>query len=98
MRSACAIFAVLLSTALADQRTDVLDVVAPLASALSEGDATAFLSAIDKNMPGYGDLVANVTGLVNAAEITSSVEFLSADGNTAELDWYMQLKSREAAG
>lgn len=82
----------------ADARTDVLDRVAPLATALSDGDAASFLGAIDKNMPEYGVLAANVTGLLNAAEVTSSVEFVSASGDTAELDWYMQIKSKEQSG
>ena len=87
-----------LFTAAADDRTDVLEAVAPLASALSEGDAAAFLGGIDKDMPGYGDLVAGVTGLLNEAEVTCSVEFLSRKGGTAELDWYMQVRSKEQAG
>ena len=87
-----------LFTAAADERTDVLEVVAPLAAALSDGDAAAFLGGIDKNMPGYGDLVAGVTALLNEAEVTSSVEFLSRKGDTAELDWYMQVKSKEQVG
>lgn len=84
--------------AVADERTDVLDRVAPLVTALSDGDAAAFLGGIDKSMPNYGDLQANVTGLLNAAEVTCSVEFVALEGDTAALDWYMQIKSKEQAG
>jgi hypothetical protein len=90
--------AVLLLTAAAAERTDVLERVEPLASALSAGDAAAFLGAIDRKMLGYGDLVANVTGLLNSAEVTCSIELVSVKDDTAELDWYMQVKSREDAG
>jgi hypothetical protein len=93
-----AVLLLVAGAAVADERTDVLDWVAPLATALSEGDAAAFLGAIDKNMPKYGDLEANVTGLLNAADVTCSVEFIASEGDTATLDWYMQIKSKEQAG
>lgn len=88
----------ILFTAWADERTDVLETVAPLASALSDGNAAAFLGGVDKSMPGYADLVSNVTALLSAADITCSVEFVSAKGDTAQVDWYMQVKSKEQAG
>ena len=93
-----AVLALCVCTAAADPRTDVLERVAPLATALSEGDAAAFLGAIDKTMPGYGDLVANITGLLDAANVTCSIDFVSAKDDTAELDWYMQITSKQQAG
>src|SRR4051812_34086359 len=87
-----------LFTVAADERTDVLETVAPLASALSEGNAAAFLGAIDRNMLGFGELESTVTALLNQAEVTCSVEFLAGKGDAAELDWYMQIRSKEQAG
>jgi hypothetical protein len=93
-----ALFALVLPAS-ADDRSDVLDAVAPLASALSSGDAAAFLGGFDKNMPGFDELSANVNALLAQAVITSSVEFISrGKDDTAQLEWYMEVKSKEEEG
>jgi hypothetical protein len=74
-----------------DERTDALDALAPFASALSNGDAGAVLAAIPRDAP---ELRANVTALIARSEVTSSVEVLSAEQDSAELDWYLQIKNR----
>ena len=75
----------------ADERTDALDAIAPLAAALSNGDAGALLEAIPKDAE---ELRVNLKALIARAEVTSSVEVVSATKDSAELDWYLELRSR----
>ena len=75
----------------ADERTDALDAIAPLAAALSNGDAGALLQAIPKDAR---ELRTSQTALIARAEITSSVEVVSAAKDSAELDWYLEIRSR----
>jgi hypothetical protein len=80
--------------ALADDRTDALDAVAPIAAALSNGDTAAALAAIPRELGNYAELRENLTGLIAQAEVTSSVDVVSAEPGAAELDWYMQIRNR----
>src|SRR5579864_373526 len=82
---------------IADTHDDVVDPFASMAAALSEINVPQFMDAFDKDMPDYGKLKNNITGLVNQAEISSSVEPLKDDGDddkrTVELDWYLEIRS-----
>jgi hypothetical protein len=78
----------------ADERTDVLDAVEPLATALSNGDADDFMGRIPENCPNRRELGDNIRGLLAQAEITCSINFKRSEKGRAELDWYMQIKSR----
>ena len=82
---------------IADTHDDVVDLFASMAAALSEINVPQFMDAFDKDMPDYGKLKNNITGLVNQAEISSSVEPLKDDGDdtrrTVELDWYLEIRS-----
>ena len=78
----------------ADDRTDALDAVAPIAAALSDADLAAVVAALPKDAPNYDELRTNLTGLIEQAEVTSSVEVLTAEAGAAELDWYMQVRNR----
>lgn len=78
--------------------SDILEIFAPLASALSDGDAVAFMRPIDKSMPDRDKLSDNVNALIAASEVTSSVELIRVDGEKVELDWSMQIKSRGGIG
>jgi hypothetical protein len=75
----------------ADDRTDAADAVAPLASALSEADDAGILRAVPKELE---ELRRNLLALVARAEVTSSVQVVSAESGTAELDWYMEIRNR----
>jgi hypothetical protein len=81
----------------ADTHDDVVDLFASMAAALSEINVPQFMDAFDKNMPSYDRLRAGVTALVNQAEVSSSVEPLSDEGDdlkrTVELDWYLEIRS-----
>ena len=78
----------------ADDRTDALDVIAPLASALANSDPDGFASSLPKELANREEIRANVAALIAFAEVTSSVEVNSASKGEAELDWYMQIRSR----
>jgi hypothetical protein len=75
----------------ADDRSDALDAVADLASALSEGDAAGVLRAVPKDQE---ELRSNLLALVTRAEVTSSVQVVSAGEGSAELDWYLEIRNR----
>jgi hypothetical protein len=78
----------------ADARSDALEAVEPLASALAEGSAGLFMKPFPRNMPDYARLEANVVALIREAEVTSSIEISRLDGTQAELDWYMEIRLR----
>jgi S-formylglutathione hydrolase FrmB len=98
--------------ACADAHDDVMDVVSSMAGALTEvdgigpslvrGNVSRFMSAFSKDMPDYGTLESNVTALVRQAEVSSSIQTVSEDGDdqarTIDLDWVMQVRSLEQDG
>src|ERR1700693_2191523 len=81
----------------ADTHDDVIDLFTSMAAALSEINVPQFMDAFDKDMPDYGNLKTGVTALVRQADVTSSIEPLSDEGDdtkrTAELDWYLEIRS-----
>ena len=87
--------ALLLPAALwADERSDVIDAVTPLAAALSEGDADAFSRRIPDSLPHRQQLIDNIRGLIGQAEITCSVRVVNIENGRVQLDWLMDLRSR----
>lgn len=78
----------------ADERSEVLDVVAPLANALSNGNAADFMSRIPDDSPNRSRLAIHIEGLLAQAEVTCSVRLLNFDKDRAELDWLMDIRSR----
>ena len=76
----------------------VLEIFEPLASALSTGDVEGFLKPFDRRMPNLAMLRDNVSALMAHFDITSSIELIRSDAATVELDWYLELRSKEAAG
>jgi hypothetical protein len=93
-------FAARLGAATAEEQ--VFDLFTRLASRLSAGDAAGFLEGFDQTMPGYEDFRANVTGLLQQAEVLSSIEFRRNDGTdtvrSVEADWFLQIKERYETG
>lgn len=77
-----------------EDRAEVLGLVSPLASALSNGDVDAFLRHIPDDSPNRTQLARNIRGLLGQAEITSSVQLKNLEKGRAELDWYMEIRSR----
>ncbi|MBC8166582.1 MAG: hypothetical protein H7Y20_12005 [Bryobacteraceae bacterium] len=82
------------TTLTADERSDALDKIAPLADALSNSDPDSFIRQLPKDMPASRELRENVAALMAVAEVTSSVEVIEVTKATAELDWYIQIRSR----
>ena len=84
---------------LADVEQDVTDVVSTLAGALSNNNAQLFLKSLDPAMPEYRKIEQDVTALASQTLIGCAVEVLSSSGTpaglTADLDWYMSLKSQQ---
>jgi hypothetical protein len=81
-------------TASADQRTEILEVIEPLAAALSESRSDDFMSVFSADVPGRADLQRHISALIAFAEVTSSIEILRAESGRADLDWYMEIRAR----
>jgi hypothetical protein len=81
----------------ADVRSDVVDLFASIASALTAVNPAQFMAAFDKDMPDYDKLKDQITALANQAEITSSIEPIKDEGDEAQrsvdLDWYLEVRS-----
>jgi hypothetical protein len=87
-----------LRPALGDERADFIDVLSRLAAALAATDVAEFFRYIDQSFPERESFRARVAGLLDAAEVTSSVVVARAADGEAEVDWYMELKGRSPAG
>ena len=87
---------------LADTRQQILDLITDLASALSEGNGLAFLDHFDHSMPDYQKLEQNILALTAQNEVSAAIDILKQDGDdhaqTIELDWFLQIRSREDNG
>jgi hypothetical protein len=80
--------------ALADERTDALEAVSPLATALSNGNADDFMRRIPDDAPNRSQLSDNIRALTGQAEMTCSIKLNSYEQGRAEFDWYMEIRSR----
>ena len=80
----------------------VTDPFTAMASALSEGDAYAFMQPFDRAMPGLEDLRANVAALLLQAEVLASLEITRDEGDSArrsvEIQWYLRIRDKEETG
>jgi len=87
---------------LADTRQEILDLITELASALSEGNGLAFLDHIDRAMPDYQKLEQSILALTEQNEVSAAIDILKQEGDdrtqSVELDWLMQIRSREDSG
>jgi hypothetical protein len=95
----------------ADAHDDVIDVITTMAGALSEisngvasrsVNVSRFMSAFSKDMPDRDTLEKNVTALANSADLSSSIEPLTEDGDDQarkiDLDWLLEIRSLEQDG
>jgi len=75
----------------------VIQLIGSMAAALTAVNVPEFMDAFDKNMPDYGKLQSDVTGLVNQADVGSSIEPISDEGDdtkrSVDLDWYLEVRS-----
>jgi len=92
------ILAALAASLRADNASDAWDRLAAAAGALSQGDAVYFLSMFDRKSPGYETLRSNVSTLLSAAQVQSSIDLVNNDGDdarrTIEVDWLLRLVPR----
>ncbi len=86
----------------ADTRQEILDLFTEMASALSEGNGLAFLDHTDHSMPDYEKFQQNILALVEQAEVLSAIDLLKEEGDdrtrSVEVDWFLQIRSREQSG
>ncbi|MDQ2900225.1 MAG: hypothetical protein M3Y07_10535 [Acidobacteriota bacterium] len=89
---------VTLTAPLFAESQEVLDTLTAIASALSAGNAIAFLKPFDRGMPEFDYFSSNVIALVDQAEIVCSIDILTESGDdenrSAKLDWLLQLKPK----
>jgi hypothetical protein len=89
----------LTSSLSADDDRDIWELVTQAAADLSAGNASDFMQAFDRSMPGYQMLASNISGLIAEYEVQSSIELLSEEGSgstqTVELDWYLELVEQQ---
>src|SRR5215469_10007581 len=82
-----------------DTRQEIMDLLAALASALSESNGLAFLDRIDHAMPDYHQLESNILALTEQNEVSASVDILKQEGDDhsqwLEVDWFLQIRARE---
>jgi len=87
-----------LATPLFAGSQEVLDTLTAIASALSAGNAIAFLKPFDRGMPEYDYFSSNAIALVEQAEIVCSIDILTESGDdenrSAKLDWLLQLQPK----
>jgi hypothetical protein len=93
----CGIGILACAALVADTHDDVIDLFTSMAAALSEINVPQFMDAFDKDIPDYGNLKTGVTALVRQADVTSTIEPLTDEGDdtkrTVELDWYLEIRS-----
>lgn len=90
------------TTGLADTHAEVVDLFASMTSALSDDNTAGFMAAFDKSMPDYDKLRSYIAGLIGEAEIASHVDPVKDEGDeskrSVDLDWTLQIRSREMSG
>jgi len=69
-----------------------MEVFRAASEALANQDADAFLDQFDPKMPQYEKLRDEIQELFGAAqEIGSTIDVITMDGNTLELDWLLKI-------
>ena len=91
------IVSVALGSARGDAHSDVVALFGSLAAALTDWNVPEFMDGFDKEMPGYDNLKTQVAALVNQADVTSSIEPVTEEGDDTkykiDLDWFLQVRS-----
>ncbi len=82
----------------ANPQDEIRSILASMASDLSAGNISGFITAFAKDFPTRDELRQQLEGLISAYDINSSVEIQtntgSEDKQTAKVDWYLALRSR----
>ena len=89
------LFGALAASLRADSADEVWELLSSAASDLSASHGSEFLRAFDPAMPGYEDLRNNVTTLLGQADVQSSIELVSNEGDgrsrKVEVDWLLRI-------
>jgi len=87
---------------LADTHAQVVDLFASMTSKLSEDNGAGFMAGFDKNMPDFSRLQGYIDALISQAVVSSSIDPVKDEGDdskrSVDLDWILQIRSREASG
>lgn len=80
----------------------ITQVIAQLASALSQGDSVTALETFDSKVPSYNKTETAIAALTAQAEILCSIDIVdektSGDNVTLDVDWFMTLKPLTGSG
>jgi hypothetical protein len=73
----------------------VRDLFRSAAEAMVNQDAAGFLSSFDPKMPGFDTLRAEIESLLDHAEVTSAIEFVTDQGDDSkrelQVDWVLEI-------
>jgi len=101
---ACVFFAFIVSVSSlqADPQREILDLFTSMLAALSDDNVPGFMAGFDPVMPDYGKVKAQITALVEEADISSDIEPVKDSGDdtrhSIDLDWFMTIRSSAANG
>jgi hypothetical protein len=83
-------------------QAEVYKLFSDLASALSAGNAVAFMKWFDPKMEGYAKLEDDITALMAQDIVSASIEVVRNEGDaqrrTVDLDWYLVIISQQPTG
>jgi len=99
---ACVVLHIFALSLRGDAHAEVIDLFNSMLAALSDDNVPGFMAAFDRDMPDYDKLKAQITALVDEADIGSDVEPLKNEGDdthrSVDLDWYLVIRSSVANG
>ena len=77
---------------------ELREILAAMATDLSEGNISGFLNHVDKNLPARDEFRQQLVGMVQAADHNSSIQIQTASGTAekqvAKVDWYLDFRSK----
>jgi hypothetical protein len=80
----------------------VIDLFAAMSAALSTLNPDGFIVHFDKDSPDRDHLANSIPALLSQGDVSSSIEFVSDDGDdakrTVKLDWYLEIKAAAPVG
>jgi hypothetical protein len=87
---------------LADAHDDIVDHFAAMAAALADNNAAGFMAGVEKTMPEYDRLKAQIEALVGLATVASDIDPQQDTGDdrqrSVDLDWFLSLRSKQPDG
>ena len=94
------LLAALAASLRADSADQVWELIGSLASSLTNGSGDDFLRVFDRSMPGFEQLRTNVNALISQADVQSSIDPVSNEGDdqkrTVEVDWLMRMTGHDS--